>query len=350
MDFSIYALLGQDGLVTGAIYALLAMALVLVFTVTHVPFIPIGCFVIFSALTLFDLQERRMPGLAYVIVGLGVICFALDVLQSWRTSRNGRALRRIMLRSGMSNLCIPVILAVLTRLSIGAGLPMLAEMALALVLTVQLGPMIFRIVYQNMLESDILTLFMLSITVDVALVGIGLVLFGPDGARTLPYSEASFEIGGLTILGQNLWVLGIAAALTILLFLFFTRSVRGKMLRATAINRVGAQLMGISIVNAGRFAFTVAAVIGAVCGLLIAPTITLNYTSGLMIGLKGFIAAVVGGFISYPIAAVAALFIGVLESFSSFWASAWKEVIVFVLIIPVLLFRSLTRSATDEGH
>jgi branched-chain amino acid transport system permease protein len=101
-------------------------------------------------------------------------------------------------------------------------------------------------------------------------------------------------------------------------------------------------------VQAGRLAFTLAAGMGALSGILIAPVTTVYYDSGFLIGLKGFVAAVVGGLASYPAAAVGAIVVGLLESYSSFWASAFKEVIVFTLVIPVLLWLSFTSGHTDE--
>ena len=87
--------------------------------------------------------------------------------------------------------------------------------------------------------------------------------------------------------------------------------------------------MGISTSGAGKLSFGLAAFIGALSGLLIGPTTTIFYDSGFLIGLKGFVAAIFGGLASYPAAALGALLVGVLESFSSFYASAFKEVIVF---------------------
>jgi branched-chain amino acid transport system permease protein len=134
----------------------------------------------------------------------------------------------------------------------------------------------------------------------------------------------------------------------VVLSLFFGRSLWGKALRATAINRVGARLMGISTTAAGKISFMVAAAIGALSGILIAPITTIYYDTGFLIGLKGFVGAIVGGMVSYPIAAAGALFVGMLESFSSFWASEFKEVIVFTMIIPVLFWRSLTTRQVEE--
>jgi branched-chain amino acid transport system permease protein len=132
------------------------------------------------------------------------------------------------------------------------------------------------------------------------------------------------------------------------LYVFFGRTLYGKALRATAINRVGARLMGISTTMAGKLSFTLAALIGAFSGVLVAPITTIYYDTGFLVGLKGFVGAIIGGLVSYPLAAAGALLVGLLESFSSFWASAFKEVIVFTLIIPVLVWRSLTTHHVEE--
>ena len=98
----------------------------------------------------------------------------------------------------------------------------------------------------------------------------------------------------------------------------------------------------------GRLTFALAALIGCFSGMLVAPITTIYYDSGFLIGLKGFVGAIIGGLGSYPLAAAGALLVGLLEAFSSFWASAYKEVIVFTLIIPVLLIRSLTSKHVEE--
>ena len=139
-------------------------------------------------------------------------------------------------------------------------------------------------------------------------------------------------------------------ALIVMLRLFFESSVRGKALLATAVNRTGARLMGISTHTSGQLTLMMAAFIGALSGLLIGPTTTVFYDSGFLIGLKGFVAAVVAGLSSYPGAMFGALFVGIVESFGSFWASAFKEVIVFTLILPILLIRSLRGGHSDEDH
>jgi branched-chain amino acid transport system permease protein len=194
----------------------------------------------------------------------------------------------------------------------------------------------------------LLVLLIVSVAVHLTLVGLGLLFFGAEGSRTSAFSEASFELGDIVVTGQTLWVVGASAVLIVALYFFFERSLWGKALRATAINRVGAQLMGISTTQAGKLSFLLAAAIGALSGILIAPITTVYYDTGFLIGLKGFVGAIVGGLASYPVAAAGAILVGLLESFSSFWASAFKEVIVFTLIIPVLVWRSMTTRHVEE--
>jgi branched-chain amino acid transport system permease protein len=208
--------------------------------------------------------------------------------------------------------------------------------------------MVYRLAYQPLAEAPVLVLLIVSVAIHLALVGAGLVFFGAEGWRTPAFSEAGFDLLDIPISGQTLWVVGVTGCLMVVLSLFFGRSLWGKALRATAINRVGARLMGISTTAAGKISFMVAAAIGALSGILIAPITTIYYDTGFLIGLKGFVGAIVGGMVSYPIAAAGALFVGMLESFSSFWASEFKEVIVFTMIIPVLFWRSLTTRQVEE--
>ena len=176
----------------------------------------------------------------------------------------------------------------------------------------------------------------------------GLLFFGAEGSRTPAFSELRLDLAGIAVSGQSLVVMGVASLLVILMFLFFERTIVGKALRATAMNRVGARLMGIPTELSGDLSFALAAFIGGVSGLLIAPLTTVYYDTGFLIGLKGFVAAIIGGLASYPLALVGALIVGLLESFSSFWASAFKEVIVFTLIIPVLWWRSLNSHHVED--
>lgn len=345
MNMQIALLLGQDGLTNGAIYALLSLALVLVFTVTRVIFIPQGEFVAFGALTLAGFQAGKTPGTLWMLLGTGAVVALVDVVVALRVG----AIRRIP-RIMLWNLAYPAAAAAVVFFAKPVAWPLPAQVLLALALVVPLGPMIYRLAFQPIAEASVLVLLIVAVAVHLALVGFGLLFFGAEGSRTTAFSDASWQLGSIGVSGQTLWVLGASIFLIVALYLFFGRTIYGKALRATAINRTGARLMGISTVMAGKLSFLLAALIGAFSGILIAPITTIYYDTGFLIGLKGFVAAIIGGLASYPAAAAGALVVGLLESYSSFWASAFKEVIVFTLIIPVLVWRSLTTHQVGEDE
>jgi len=342
MDFEIAAFLTQDGITTGAIYALLALALVLVFAVTRIIFIPQGEFVAYGALTLAGLQAGHLPGTVWLLVALGAVAAVVDAVVALR---QGKPLRP---RQFGWNLAYPLVLAALLWALPVKELPMLLQVVLALAIVVPLGPILYRLAYQPVAEAPVLILLIVSVALHVGLVGLGLLFFGAEGTRNPAFSELSLNVGSLMITGQQIWVVFASGALIVGLWQFFGRSLYGKALRATAINRNGARLMGFSPVFAGKLTMLLAALIGALSGILIAPITTIYYDTGFLIGLKGFVAAIIGGLASYPVAAAGALLVGLLESFSSFWASAYKEVIVFSLIIPVLLWRSLSSYHVED--
>ena len=345
MDLQIALLLGQDGITNGAIYALLALALVLVFAVTRVIFIPQGEFVAFGALTLASFQAGKTPGTLWLLIGAGVVVALVDITLALR-SGTPRRIPRIV---GW-NLVYPAVAAAAVFLLKPGEFPLLAQIVLALALVVPLGPMMYRLAFQPLAEASVLVLLIVAVAVHLALVGLGLLFFGAEGSRTPAFSDASFNLGLVTVSGQTVWVVGASLLLIVVLFVFFERTIYGKALRATAMNRTGARLMGISTVMAGKLSFLLAALIGAFSGILIAPITTVYYDTGFLIGLKGFVGAIVGGLTSYPVAAAGAILVGLLEAFSSFWASAFKEVIVFTLIIPVLVWRSLTTRHVEEDE
>lgn len=341
MDLQIALLLGQDGIVNGAVYGLMALALVLVFSVTRVIFIPQGELVAFGALSMAALNAGRVPATLWLLVALAAATLAVE---GWRWKRGATV-------EWMSTLAWTVAFPALAALMVLGvrSTSLTAQAVTALLIITPLGPLLYRLAYRPLANATVLMLLIVSVALHGVLVGLGLLFFGAEGSRTPAFSEARFDLGGVPISGQSLVVVGVALALVILMFLFFERSIIGKALRATAMNRVGARLMGIPTDLSGDLSFALAALIGAVSGLLIAPLTTVYYDTGFLIGLKGFVAAIVGGLASYPIALLGALLVGQLEAFSSFWASAFKEVLVFTLIIPVLWWRSLrSRHVEDE--
>jgi len=344
VDPTIAALLAQDGITNGAIYALLALSLVLVFTVTRIIWVPSGEFVAWGTLTLAGLQLGKAPGIVGLLIGMAIVAGAME---AWRCARTGtwsRLPRALLAWSG-----IPFAVAALLWWLAPMQLALPAQVLLTLAAVTTLGPLLYRVAYQPLAEASVLVLLIVSVALHFVMLGLGLWFFGAEGSRTPAFATASFSLGGINVSVQSLLVIATSLALIGALALFFERTLYGKALRATAVNRVGARLAGISPEFAGVLTFALAALLCAFCGVLIGPITTVYYDSGFLISLKGFVGAIIGGLSSYPIAAAGALLVGLIESFSSFWASAFKEVIVFTLIIPVLLWRSLTtRHHEDE--
>ncbi len=343
MDLQILLLLGQDGLASGAVYALLALALVLVFAVTRVIFIPQGEFVAYGALTLASLQAGKMPGTVYLLIILGGLTAAVEAK---RLLAAGQA-RRLPLTL-LINLGIPLFLAGLIFIFPAGEQSLVFQVLMSMLIVTPMGAMLYRLAFQPVAGASVLVLLIVAVSVHLVMLGLGLLFFGAEGWRTTPFTDASFTFADAPLQGQTLLVVLSSLLLIAGLYLFFERTLYGKALRATALNRVGARLMGIPPELAGKLSFTLAAAIGAFSGILISPITTLYYDSGFLIGLKGFVGAIIGGLASYPVAALGALLVGLLEAYASFWASAFKEVIVFTLIIPVLVWRSLGAAHHEE--
>jgi len=343
MSADIFLWLTQDGVTNGAIYALLALALLLVFAVTRVIFVPQGEFITFAGLSLALLEAGRTPGTLYILVFGGLAAAAIETFDALR----GRAWRRLP-RVAALYVALPVAVALLVAWAAPRKFDQWVQVLLVLAMVVPLGPIVYRIAYQPLANASVLVLFIVSMAVHYVLTGLSLVFFGGEGLRSRPFSEAKFKLGVVDISAQSLLVVGASVVLILALWLLFEHTIYGKALRATAMNRVGARLVGIPTVLTGHLSFLLASFIGAVSGILIAPITTLYYDTGFLIGLKGFVGAILGGMGSYPLAAVGSVAVGLLESFSSFWASAFKEVIVFTMIIPVLAWLSLRSRHLEE--
>ncbi|MBP0111799.1 MULTISPECIES: branched-chain amino acid ABC transporter permease [Bradyrhizobium] len=343
MNTTIMLFLVQDGITNGAIYALLGLALVLVFAVTRVILIPQGEFVTYGALTYASLAAGQMPGTAKLALALGIGAFAFDLFVARRALH-----ARLVVRSFITNIVLPSIVLALTLYFAAQKPPVPVCIALSLVIVAMIGLYLYRIAFQPLAHTSVLVLLIASVGVHLALQGLGLLFFGAEGQRGPAVLSGAFTAGALRFTGQSITVYAITIAFIVALWLFFGLTLYGKALRATAVNRLGARLAGIRTTLSGQIAFLLASVIGALSGIMIVPITTLYYDSGFLIGLKGFVAAIIGGLVSYPLTAAAALVVGIVEAFSSFYASNYKEVIVFMLLIPVLLLRSLAAPAVEE--
>jgi branched-chain amino acid transport system permease protein len=343
VNSTIFTFLAVDGLTNGAVYALLGLALVLVFAVTRIIFVPQGELVAFGAMTYALLEVGKEPRITLMLLLFGLLAFMLFLIQEWRSLTMKRVLSEVIFC-----IILPLILLFVVKYTLGAGGSKLKNLALTMLIIAPLGVYLYRIAFQPIADASVLTLFITSIGVHLALMGLGLYFFGAEGLRAEPLSNSVFNIGGLILKGQSLAIFVLTALVMFALFMLFNYTLFGKALRATAINRVGARLVGIRTTFSGQIAFVLASIIGTLSGILIIPSTTLYYDSGFLIGLKGFVAAIIGGLVSYPLTALAALIVGLVEGFSAFYASNFKEIIVFTLLLPVLLWRSFAHPPHEE--
>ena len=180
-----------------------------------------------------------------------------------------------------------------------------------------------------------------TIGVGVVLQGIAVIVWGTD-AQPLPAfsDEVPFHFLGATVLPQTLWICSTAATLMVLLYLFFQRTYLGKSLRACALNPFAAQLIGIRLNSMRTLSFVISGMVGAVGGIIVAPVALTQYDSGISLGIKGFVACIIGGFGNPVGAMIGGLFLGVLEAMSSgLLSSGFKNAIAFVVLLLFLLVR-----------
>ena len=280
MSSQVALFLLQDGVTTGAIYVLLAIALVMVFLVTRVLLLPQGEFVSYSALTLAMLQTGAVPGTVWLLLAGAVAAAVFDVIEQEASFRKSVSIAARWLAA-------PVVIAAIAYVTAPMSPPLLVQAALTMAIIIPLGPIIYRLAFQRLQSASLLVLLIVAMAVHLAMVGLGLVFFGAEGWRTPPFSETNISLGDISISGQSLVVIVVVMALTAVLYVFFEHTLIGKALRATGMQRTGARLMAISTTRFGQLAFMLAAAIGAASGVLIAPLTTIYYDTGFLIGLKG---------------------------------------------------------------
>ncbi|MBA4222539.1 MAG: branched-chain amino acid ABC transporter permease [Methylobacterium sp.] len=333
MDLQIAAILFQDGIANGAIYTMLALGFVLIFTTTRIIFASYGDLIALSVLTLHALQSGRLPGTAVLVVMLAILVTAAE---AWSLVRLGEF--RKLPRAVSTWLILPL-LPVAACFFLRHELPYAGQIALTVALVMPIAPLLYRLVFQPIERASTLTLLIVALVLHYVIAGFTLLTFGAEGVRTAGSVTGQVDISSISIGIQVIVFVLVATSLATGLALFFSFTVSGKALRATAYNSEGARLVGISTRGSAVFAFLLAGAIAAIIGILIGPTITIYYDSGLMIGLKGFVGAVLGGFVSYPLAALGSVLVGLVEAYASFSASSYKEIIVFLSIIPIVLLR-----------
>ncbi len=284
-----YVQLILDGIRGGSIYALIALGFVVVFNVT------------------------------------GIINFA----------QGGFVMSGAMLAVAFNNLDLPL----------HPGLKLALAVVFGVIVTTIIGALVERLTIFPARHSHVLTLIIITVGVYIFMQGMALLIWGADpyvlpAFSTLALEDHILRIGGVMIKVQSLWIWGTVAVVLAALAFFFGRTLLGKALRACAINRRAAELMGINPSRMSLLAFSLAAALGAIGGIVLAPATRPMYDMGLRLGLKGFIAAIMGGLVSSPGAVVGGVLLGVLENVGAGVTKAgFKDIFAFIILILILLFR-----------
>lgn len=221
------------------------------------------------------------------------------------------------------------------------GMPMPVAIVGAVLIAGVVGLLLERFAVGRARKADVVTLIIITIGASIFLRGLAQLVWDKRIHALPPLTgDRPIEFFGATILPQSLWVIGVTVVIVAVLFWFFNRTLLGKAMLATSYNRMAAQLVGIEVRTVLFASFGLAAALGAIAGVLIAPITFTSYDTGIMLGLKGFAAAILGGLGSFPGAIVGGLLLGLLESLGAgYVSSAYKDVIAFVIILAVLFVR-----------
>jgi branched-chain amino acid transport system permease protein len=220
------------------------------------------------------------------------------------------------------------------------GVPMLLAIPLAVLAAVAVGMALERFAIEPARGASPVTLIIITIGASILLRGLATLVWDKK-LHTLPAfsGETPIQIGGATLLPQSLWVIGVTLVIVLLLGWFFGRTLMGKAVLATSHNPVAAQLCGINVRFVLFLSFGLSAGLGAIAGILIAPITLTSWDVGVMLGLKGFAAAILGGLGSGVGAVVGGLVLGIAESMGAgYVSSAYKDAIAFIIILAVLFF------------
>ncbi len=235
----------------------------------------------------------------------------------------------------------------------GLGLPLLAAAPLAVAATVLVGVAVAKFAITPARGASPVTLIIITIGISVFLRGAAQALWGKGFHVLPPFSgDAPFVVLGAVLLPQSLWVLGTTLVVIAGLGWFFGRTLHGKAMLATSCNPLAAQLVGIRVSGVVLGAFGLAALLGAVGGIVMAPITFTSADAGIMLGLKGFSAAVLGGLGNGAGAVLGGLIVGMAEAMSAgYLSSSYKEATAFAIILFVLLFMPqglLGRAGTER--
>ena len=228
----------------------------------------------------------------------------------------------------------------LAALMAGAGVPLALAIVIAVILTGIVGLIMEKAVIEPAQNAQVVTLIIITIGASLTLRGLVQIWLGKGTHSLAPFSgDTPILFLGASLLPQSLWVLGVTLLVVGVLGWFFGRTLLGKAMLATSHNKLAAQLVGINTRRVLLFSFGMAALLGAVGGILVAPITYTSYDAGIMLGLKGFVAAVLGGLGGGVGAVAGGLILGIAEAMTAgYISSAYKDAVPFVLILLILFF------------
>ncbi len=232
-------------------------------------------------------------------------------------------------------------LAGLTAISaVAAGVPLLVAVLVAVPLVVLVAVVLERLTIAPIKKMTPLTSIILTLGVSTAVKAAMLLIWGPEALRLQSFPGSDFTVAGVSIRSQELWILGVAAVLGFLVVRFYEHTLHGKALRACAEQPTAARLVGISPRTATMVSFAIAGLVGATAGVVGSPIYLSSWSYGLTLGLKGFVAATLGGLVSFRVAMLGGLLLGVLENLvAGYGASGYRDAVAFVVLVLVLLIR-----------
>jgi len=223
------------------------------------------------------------------------------------------------------------------------GLPLPVAILCSIGVATLVGMLLEKLAVEPARGASVVTLIIITIGASILLRGLAALVWDKKIHPLPAFSgEAPIAIGGTaggaTLLPQTLWVLGATVVTVGLLWWFFNRTLTGSAILAVSHNRLAAQLMGISVRRVLLVSFGVSAALGALAGVLIAPISFTSWDVGVMLGLKGFAAAILGGLGSGPGAIAGGLALGLIEALGAgYLSSAYKDVFAFVLLLAALV-------------
>lgn len=224
---------------------------------------------------------------------------------------------------------------------VNAGFPMYVSIILAIFISATIGLIVERTAIRHARNTSVIILIIITIGVSTFLKGMGLIIWGTNPKQLAPLIKMEpIHFMGAVINPQSIFIFIVLLILLAVLYVFFEKTYIGSALRACEKNPRAAKLMGINTSTMSALAFTLAATLGAIAGILITPITDATYEMGFLIGVKGFVGMVIGGMHSIPGAVAGALLVGLLETFSGgFISTFYSDAITFLVLILVLFFK-----------